>query len=158
MLPVAIFRSKYQLMHWRHPTSLDTGPWYRGNQFIKLYIHSPMVLPHLPPIHSPLCSLALLHPASVERKAASRVLTAPSPPTSSVHKSSVCSPCFSAPSRSAPSPDSIFLCIALSCSLLLHLQPSYSNFVGSIDENASSRSRVCGLVYPWSAACEPYYP
>jgi hypothetical protein len=33
-------RSKYQLMCWRHPTFLDTRPWYRGNQFIELYIHS----------------------------------------------------------------------------------------------------------------------
>ena len=40
---------------------------------------------------------------------------------------------------------------------LLHLQPSYSNFVGFVDENASSYSRVCGLVYLWSVACEPYY-
>jgi hypothetical protein len=59
---------------------------------------------------------------------------------------------------STPSLNSIFLCIALSCSLLLHLQPSYNNFVGSIDENVSSCSRVCGLVYLWSAACEPYCP
>ena len=87
-------------MCWRHPTSLDTRPWYRGNQFIELYIHSPMVLPHLPPIHSPLCSLALLHPTSVRRKAASHVLTAPSPPTSPAHKSSVRHPCFFAPSGS----------------------------------------------------------
>ena len=87
-------------MCWRHPTSLDTGLWYRGNQFIELYIHSSMVLPHLPPIHSPLCSLALLHSASIGQKAASHVLTAPSPPTSSMHKSSVRCPCFSAPSRS----------------------------------------------------------
>jgi hypothetical protein len=126
-------------------------------------IYTPTVQPHLPPIHSPLCSLSLLHPASVGWKATSRVLTAPSPPTSPMHKSSACHPCFSAPSGSkvtgsAPSPDSILLCIALSCSLLLHLQPSYSNFVGSTDENASSRSGVCGLVYPWSVACEPYCP
>ena len=87
-------------MCWRHPTSLDTGPWYRGNQFIELYIHSPTVLPYLPPIHFPLCSLALLHPTSVERKAASLVLTTPSPPTSRVHKSSSRHPCFSTPSRS----------------------------------------------------------
>ena len=87
-------------MCWRHPTSLDTEPWYRGNQFIELYIHSPMVLPHLPPIHSPLCSLALFHPASIGRMVASRVLTTPSPPTSLVHKSSACHPCFSAPSGS----------------------------------------------------------
>ena len=33
-------RFKYQLTCWRHPTFLDTGPWYRGDQFIKLYIHS----------------------------------------------------------------------------------------------------------------------
>jgi hypothetical protein len=46
--------------------------------------------------HSPLCSLALLHPASVGRKVASRVLTAPSPPTSSAHKSSARHPYFSA--------------------------------------------------------------
>ena len=93
-------RSKYQLMCWRHHTSLDTRPWYRGNKFIELYIHSPMVLPHLPPIHSLLCSLALLHPASVGRKAASRVLTAPSPPTLSAYKCLACHPCFSATSRS----------------------------------------------------------
>jgi hypothetical protein len=87
-------------MCWRHSTSLDTEPCYRGNQFIELYIHSPTVLPHLPPIHSPLCSLALLHPASIGRKAASRVLTAPSPPTSPAHKSSAHYPSFSAPSGS----------------------------------------------------------
>ena len=69
----------------------------RGNQFIELYIHSPMVLPHLLPIHSPLCSLALLHPASVGRKATSHVLTAPSPPTSPAHKCSPHRPCFFAP-------------------------------------------------------------
>jgi hypothetical protein len=33
-------RSKYQLMCWRHHTFLDTRPWYRGNQFIELCIHS----------------------------------------------------------------------------------------------------------------------
>jgi hypothetical protein len=87
-------------MCWRHPTSLDTRPWYRGNQFIELYIHSPTVLPHLPPIHCPLCSLVLLHLASVGRKVASRVLTAPSPPTSPAHKSSARHPCFSTPSES----------------------------------------------------------
>ena len=92
-------RSKYQLMCWRHPTSLDTRPWCRDNQFIELYIYTPIVLPH-PPIHSPLCSLALLHPASIGRKAASRVLTAPSPPTSLAHKSSARRPCFSVPSKS----------------------------------------------------------
>ena len=59
-----------------------------------------MVLSHLPPIHSPHCSLALLHPASVGRKAASRVLTAPSPPTSPAHKSLARRPCFSASSGS----------------------------------------------------------
>jgi hypothetical protein len=64
------------------------------------YIYTPTILPHLPPIHSPLCSLALLQPASVERKAASRVLTAPSPPSSLAHKSSARHVCFSAPSRS----------------------------------------------------------
>jgi hypothetical protein len=93
-------RSKYHLMCWRLPTSLDTRPWYRGNQFIKLYIHSPTVLPHLSPIDSSLYSLALLHPASIGRRVASRVLTAPSPPTSPAHKSSACHPCFSAPSGS----------------------------------------------------------
>jgi hypothetical protein len=93
-------RSKYQLMCWRHPSSLDTGPWYRGNQFIELYIHYPIVLPHIPHIHFSLCSLTLLHPASVGWKAATRVLTAPSPPTLSTHKSSVRRPCFSAPSGS----------------------------------------------------------
>ena len=87
-------------MCWRHPTSLNAGPWYRGNQFIELYIHSPTVLPHLPSIHSPLCSLALFHPASVRRKAASLMLTAPSPPTSPAHKSSSRHPCFSTPSGS----------------------------------------------------------
>ena len=87
-------------MCWRHATSLDTGPWYRGNQFIELYIHFPMVLPHLPPIHFPLCFLALLHPTSVGRKAASRVLIAHSPPTFLAHKSSARRPCFSAPSGS----------------------------------------------------------
>ena len=87
-------------MCWRYPTSLDTGPWYRGNQFIELYIHSPTVLPHLHPIHSQLSSLALLHPASVGQKAASHVLTAPSLPTSPAHKSSARHPCFSAPSGS----------------------------------------------------------
>jgi hypothetical protein len=84
-------RSKYQLMCWRHPTSLGTRPWYRGNQFIELCIYTATVLPH-PPIHFPLCSLTLLHPVSIGRKAASRMLTAPSPPTSSVHKSSACHP------------------------------------------------------------------
>ena len=58
----------------------------------------------------------------------------------------------------APSLDSIFLCIALSCFLLIHLQPSYIKFFRSADENASSHSIVCGLVYPWSVACEPYCP
>jgi hypothetical protein len=93
-------RSKYQLMSWRHPTSLDVGPWYRGNQFIELYIHSPIVLPHLSPIHSSLYSLALLHPASIRRNTTSCVLAAPSPPTLLAHKSSTCRPCFFAPSRS----------------------------------------------------------
>jgi hypothetical protein len=87
-------------MSWRRPTSLDVGPWYRGNQFIKLYIHSPTVLPHLSPIHSSLYSLALLHPASIRRNTTSCVLAAPSPPTLLAHKSSTCRPCFFAPSRS----------------------------------------------------------
>jgi hypothetical protein len=59
-----------------------------------------MVLPHLSPIHSPLCSLALLYPASVGRKVASCMLATPSPPTSLENKSSACYPCFSAPSGS----------------------------------------------------------
>jgi hypothetical protein len=63
-------------------------------------IYTPTVLLHLPPIYSSLCSLALLHPASVGRKLASRVLTAPWPPTSSVHKSSARCLYFSAPSGS----------------------------------------------------------
>jgi hypothetical protein len=92
-------RSKYQLICWRHPTFLDTGHSYRGNQFIELCIYTPTVLPH-PPIHSLLCSLTLLHPASVGRKAASRMLTTPSPPTSPAHKSSARHICFSAPSES----------------------------------------------------------
>jgi hypothetical protein len=50
-------------------------------------------IPHSTPL---LC----VHPASVGRKAASLVLTAPSPPTSPEHKSSPCHPCFSAPSGS----------------------------------------------------------
>jgi hypothetical protein len=130
------------------------------------FIYTPMVLPHLPPIHSPLYSLALLHPASVRRKAASCVLTAPSPPTSPAHKSSARHPYFSAPFGSKVTPLDLLLLhrilysfvLLLSCSLLLHLQPSYNNFVGSTDENASSHSRVCGLVYPRNAACETYCP
>jgi len=38
-------RFKYQLMCWRHPTSMGIGLCYRGNQFIEPYIHSPTVLP-----------------------------------------------------------------------------------------------------------------
>jgi hypothetical protein len=63
-------------------------------------IYTLEVLPHLSPIYFPLCSLALLHPASIGRKAAARVLTTPSSPTLPAHKSSPCLPCFSAPSRS----------------------------------------------------------
>jgi hypothetical protein len=92
-------RSKYQLIYWRHPTSLDTGPWYRTTNLLN-YIYTPTVLPHLPPIHSPLCSLDLFHPASVRRKAASHVLTAPSSPTSPAHKSSACHLYFYASSKS----------------------------------------------------------
>jgi hypothetical protein len=75
------------------------GPGTRTTNLLN-YIYTPTVLPHLPPIHSPLCSLDLFHPTSVGRKVASRVLTAPSSPTSPAHKSSACHPCFCAPSRS----------------------------------------------------------
>jgi hypothetical protein len=143
-------------MCWRHHTSLDTRPWYSGNQFIELYIHSPTTPSSYP-------FPTLFHPASGGRKAASRVLTAPSPPSSPMHKSSARRPCLSALSGSKVTVldlllqlDYIFLYSALSSPLLL--QPSYNNFLGSADENASSCSRVCGLLPPWSAACEPYYP
>ena len=92
-------RSKYQLMCWRHPTSLNTRPGIGATNLLN-FIYTPMVLPHLPPIHSPLCSLALLHSASIGQKAASHVLTAPSPLTSPVYKSSARCPYFSAPSES----------------------------------------------------------
>jgi hypothetical protein len=94
-------------------------------------IYTPMVLSHLSPIHFLLCSLALLHPASIGRKAASRVITAPSPPTSPAHKSLARRPCFSTSSRSKVTTLDLLLhwiiySFVFSCSLLLHLHPSYS--------------------------------
>ena len=125
--------SKYQLTCWRHPTSLDIGPWYRGNQFIELYIHSPTVLPHLPPIHSPLCSLALLHPASIGWKVVSLMLTAPSPPTSAANKSLVRRPCFSAPSGSKVTAlDLLLHRILYSFVLLSHALCSFTSNLATI--------------------------
>ena len=87
-------------MCWRHPTSLDAGPSTRATKLLNcIYTLLRSYHTFLPPI-PPLCSLALLHPTSVGRKATSHVLTAPSPPTSPMHKSSVRCPCFSAPSGS----------------------------------------------------------
>jgi hypothetical protein len=120
-------------MCWRHPTSLDTRPWYRGNQFIELYMHSPTVLPHLPPIHFPLYSLALLHPASVGRKVASFMLTAPSPPTSPAHKSSARRPCFSTPSGSKiPALDLLLHRILYSFVLLSHALCSFTSNLATV--------------------------
>ena len=133
--------------------------------FIELYTHSLTVLPHLPPIHSPLCSLALLHPASVGRKADSCMLTAPSPPTSPVHKSSACRPCFSAPSGSKVTTlDLLLHWILYSFVLLSHALYSFTSNLATIillDLQMKMHHLVLEFVALYIRGvqfCEPYCP
>ena len=117
------------------------------------------------PIHSPLYSLALLHPASIRRKAASRVLTAPSPPTLLVHKSSACCPCVSAPSGSKVTAlDLLLHWILYSFVLLSHAFCSFTSNLATIillDLQMKMHHLVLEFVALYIRGvqfCEPYCP